>query len=639
MAKKFAYIVAIITISIISALLISCSNGTTNTTEPPYTTTDEKPYTVTYVAGDNGYVFESDDIIDYVRMRPRREYEKILTFTAEYSDYFEITAVPNEGYMFAGWSDGVTTATRGDLIIDDGINVTAEFKLITRTYTLNDRKAVASEIEENKETLTLTYGELDGVTLPVLQRDGFTFEGWYFEGQQIADSNGKLLIDDDFLVNEEKRAQSDKRREEDRNKDIRAKWQAEETFPFKILIVYVTRIQATLYDRNGIYHNVDFRMTDLQKRFCGESTKLLKKTMDDMCDGLVDFQIDEYYTTQTITTEHFNQQSNTTVPIATHLFPSDIPEVQDMRDEYDTVVSVFGFYGDKPTNEEADRFQHAAGVAWAGECSVFLDEFVRGVTIDHNTLEGTLNGRNQSAWLNKMEPFIHEIAHTIEIRLAEETYHSYTINNGTHWLDTNRLYYLRMLENEDGPVGIPYGFWKGEIANVFYDVSSDINGTQGYIVEGDNERRTMGGNHAIQEVVYGEDALGVKAVPFKGYRFVRWSDGVTTPERKDRNITGDFTVTAIFEPIVYTINVVAGEGGRVSTSSRSEEAQSAVTIEAMWGKRTAYVVAVADEGYRFVGWSDGTTNEYWSKIFYSSGLAVFDENNSYTLIAIFEKIN
>ena len=41
----------------------------------------------------------------------------------------------------------------------------------------------------------------------------------------------------------------------------------------------------------------------------------------------------------------------------------------------------------------------------------------------------------------------------------------------------------------------------------------------------------------------------VTAEPKEGYRFVRWSDGVTTAARNDIDIRADLYVTAIFEPI------------------------------------------------------------------------------------------
>ena len=50
-----------------------------------------------------------------------------------------------------------------------------------------------------------------------------------------------------------------------------------------------------------------------------------------------------------------------------------------------------------------------------------------------------------------------------------------------------------------------------------------------------------------QIVEEGKDGSTVTAVADFGYKFVKWSDGVTTAERTDREVSGDITVTAEFE--------------------------------------------------------------------------------------------
>jgi Leucine-rich repeat (LRR) protein len=50
-----------------------------------------------------------------------------------------------------------------------------------------------------------------------------------------------------------------------------------------------------------------------------------------------------------------------------------------------------------------------------------------------------------------------------------------------------------------------------------------------------------------QVVEQGTNAGTVTAVPESGYHFVRWSDGVTTASRTDRNINNNLYVSAIFE--------------------------------------------------------------------------------------------
>lgn len=53
-----------------------------------------------------------------------------------------------------------------------------------------------------------------------------------------------------------------------------------------------------------------------------------------------------------------------------------------------------------------------------------------------------------------------------------------------------------------------------------------------------------------QEIYEGEDALAVYAVPEEGYIFVGWSDGNDSPYRVDLEITGNISVTALFEEAV-----------------------------------------------------------------------------------------
>lgn len=577
-------------------------------------------YTLTYTAGEHG--------------RIDGETEQVV---ARYCDGSVVKAMPDKGYMFVKWSDGVTTVTRQETSVNESIQVTAEFELISREYKLNYR--INSDSELNKQSLKLTYDKLDGIKLPVLQKERFTFGGWYYDGQMVANENGELVIDDEFLIDEIKKDGSD------RNIDIKAKWTAEETFSFKILVVYVTKINADLLDRNRNMQHVEFEMTDLQKEFCHATTKLLKHEMDDTMDGLVDFQVDEYFTTRTVTTECFQQGFDKpgSTYLLTDLFPSYIPEVKEksMIDGYDAAVSVFGFCEDLPTTAEADRFQAVSGAAdpkQKVECWVDFDGMLvsftdRGAT----SIAQVLNGAYRNEWLSGIETFRHEIAHLIEMRIHCSEYHkaiSGWVDTGIGSILASKLYYLNELIRDGQRLGVPYGFWKGEVAHVSYGVTSDKYGNMGYISL--NEQHTFVANGNEQEVVYGYDALAVKAEPFPGYRFVKWSDGVTTPERKDSNITADFTVTAIFEPIVYTLKIVAGEGGCVQVSG-SSDLENAITIEVKRGSAVT-VDAVAQEGYRFVGWSDGTTDRCWNKRIQITELEKFDENSTYVLTAIFEKI-
>ena len=52
---------------------------------------------------------------------------------------------------------------------------------------------------------------------------------------------------------------------------------------------------------------------------------------------------------------------------------------------------------------------------------------------------------------------------------------------------------------------------------------------------------------ATQTVTYGQSGTEVEAVPADGYKFLRWSDGLTTTKRTDSNVSADLSVTAEFE--------------------------------------------------------------------------------------------
>lgn len=88
----------------------------------------------------------------------------------------------------------------------------------------------------------------------------------------------------------------------------------------------------------------------------------------------------------------------------------------------------------------------------------------------------------------------------------------------------------------------------------------------------------------------------VTAVPNIGYRFVRWSDGLVSPERID-TLSESSSFTAIFERLYdYSLLYTATEGGKISGISFQGKNEAFTGTE---------VTAVADAGYKFVSWSDG----------------------------------
>lgn len=101
----------------------------------------------------------------------------------------------------------------------------------------------------------------------------------------------------------------------------------------------------------------------------------------------------------------------------------------------------------------------------------------------------------------------------------------------------------------------------------------------------------------------GEFASGspitVTATPNSGYSFVNWTgDGSSTNASFTFNILGNTNLTANFQAITYSYNLVlaAGDGGAVSSEGGEYEEGSEITFS-----------AIPDEGFEFVEWSDGNT--------------------------------
>ena len=117
----------------------------------------------------------------------------------------------------------------------------------------------------------------------------------------------------------------------------------------------------------------------------------------------------------------------------------------------------------------------------------------------------------------------------------------------------------------------------------------------GGFVEGDTE----------QVVKKGEFGSEVTAIPYDGFEFIKWSDGLTTPSRKDKSTyCFDVVDSARNHNVRYngvyplfakqhTVYYRATSGGRI----QGELIQTIAT-----GKSSSELIAIADEGYIFMGW-------------------------------------
>lgn len=111
------------------------------------------------------------------------------------------------------------------------------------------------------------------------------------------------------------------------------------------------------------------------------------------------------------------------------------------------------------------------------------------------------------------------------------------------------------------------------------------------------------------------DATSVTAIPYSGYVFSAWSDGVLTAERTDMNVTADIDVTATFivEPNTFTCVYTAGTNGTITGTA------SQIVVE---NGNATQVTAVANSGYVFEKWSDDVMTAARTDINVTADIAV-----------------
>lgn len=594
------------------------------------TITAEFGYKVNYRATSNGSIVgETNQSVTY----------------GEQAD--KVTALPDKGYRFVEWSDGVKTATRQDKLVVNSIDVYAKFEWRdTDNFKYNYNYPTGNYSED---ALTLTRGKVDGVTAIVPERDYFTFEGWYLDEKfntQATDASGANLLGEEIFDNP--------------SRDLYAKWTVKDEFvtSYKVLMVYVTAIDGTFMGNDGQNVEVHYVMNDEVKSVCNELTQRFKDTLNDMLDGLVTFEVDSYFTTKSISEKCFeNEKKNICI------YANQIPELVEsgMLDNYRSVLAVYSFDRDKNllTDWSGSADVKYATIPLDGAyrlCASWDDVFKQ-----YNTLIGTC---------------VHEFIHTIQCSIACFDYHR-ALNYVVPYYVTDKLYLLNQFPvdfiilqsdrekwNEKSIVdawrnsdkaGIPYGYWEGKIYDVIIKPEC-INGlpdgyggvgtvdTGGLVLFHSNDDtepdwwRMLNASIAYgQHVPKGSRTTMFFAKPKNGYKFIGWSDGVQDELRILTNVQENITLIAYFERLSYTVEYIAGEGGRIE----GECIQSGLT-----GERTTYVTAIADEGYRFVGWSDSNAyNDYTNAERRDTiGLNVYDENGKlyfrlgFSVTAIFEKI-
>ena len=153
---------------------------------------------------------------------------------------------------------------------------------------------------------------------------------------------------------------------------------------------------------------------------------------------------------------------------------------------------------------------------------------------------------------NFMEVYFHEFAHTVELNFDLEygVHYVQQISPFEDRFDATMLLLLNKFVIDGSNVGIPPEYWTHDCeVRINYVVEPiDMEDHGKIVVPGETDDRPSWITYVALSVHYGSD-FSVEAIPDDGYRFVKWSDGVTTAIRYDTNIISMINVKAIFEKI------------------------------------------------------------------------------------------
>jgi len=105
---------------------------------------------------------------------------------------------------------------------------------------------------------------------------------------------------------------------------------------------------------------------------------------------------------------------------------------------------------------------------------------------------------------------------------------------------------------------------------------------------------------AVQTINKGNSTAQVTAVANSGYKFSKWSDGVTSASRTDKDVTADMTVTALFTVTVpaatkVTLNkksIKLGKGEKFTLTASVAPAKASQTVD--WKSDKPSVVSVSN---------------------------------------------
>lgn len=484
-------------------------------------------------------------------------------------DGSEVTAVPNEGYCFVEWSDGIKTASRTDTNVMADITVTAEFAINEYTVTFEDYDGTVLKTEMVK------HGE--DATAPVdPKRECYTFTGW----DKVFDNvTSDLVVTALYRYNELTTLG-------EMIGIARERTRPAYTSEIEEWNTYWGDFEAALTTAEGQYDNLkeQYPLTSEEESALTEARKVLQRVTE-ILDDIADFD------------EALGNRGDPKGLVETvyerSLVTSDGFQSGRLRCYYDKETGDF-YWMLSGYMQEQDLYSGTTGTGMnPGLQNVMLSDSITKLqsgehTVDIYNEDGTRKTREQLEtegiklaihWLTEAEISTWIYANLVgleeECKLIGET------SDGTEFVRTYTFYFVDAgieLFDPNFRYCVVNGIVQRDLTG--YNILTYIAGDNGTIL-GEEE----------QAVKHGEDGSEVTAVPDEGYHFVKWSDGITDNPRTDTNVTENITVTAEFAANTYTITFDAQEG-------TVDPGTKPVTYDSAYGE----LPTPERMGYTFEGW-------------------------------------
>jgi hypothetical protein len=448
-----------------------------------------------------------------------------------------VTAVPNTGYHFVNWSDGSTNNPRTDLLIWADKTVTANFAV--NTYTLTYSAGAGGTISGTTPQ-NVNYNA-SGAPVTAVPNAGWHFVNWSDGSTANPRTDANVSA----------------------NKSVTANFAADVSYTITASAGANGSITPSGVVTVGTGASQTFTITP------DSGYQIASVTVDGVNQGAVGT-----YTFNAVTAPHtisaaFEARTGGTVSLTTNDYAW-----------YDASVGssgpwgTFSIYADgtligtKDANGTSTWNCPATTVSSGARIDIVEN-------VGFNTLYGTFDYNVPITFTTYLP--------SGSTRLDAATWGGFpNISYGEDWYDGYESDYMG--------VYIP----PSTITGIAYSTAASANYTLTYTA---GPNGTLSGT-TPQTVASGGSGTAVTAVPNANYHFVNWSDGSTANPRTDSNVFASKSVTANFAINTYTLTYTAGANGTISGTSPQTVAYN--------GSGTA-VTAVANTGYHFVNWSDGST--------------------------------